>query len=408
MLRASAVRVARQAAAAPAGRRMMHVDNVVYNNTPFDYKNGAALGVKMVAFLGVGFATPFIASAYQLHILVELFDAFEVVACIGAGVSTAAGIRISAIEAGALARREDVTTTHGFFRELKRMGKLRRVYSQNIDALEEAAGLAFVGLPGVTPGVVVLEEDDERKQWDGEVVQLHGSLRSVRCSKCDWVGEWTDEHSQAFGEGEVLACALKRKLQSKRTITPREPSFLRPAVLLYDEPLSRASETIASISQHDLNQKPDMLLVMGTSLKIAGFKALVKEFAREVRSRGGITVFVNLEEVGQEWSDVFDYHIKAKCDDFSTRILSDWREVGPEDFPTSLSSSSSSILPEPSAFTTLLSLPPPITSPRFERRVAHLPTPELSDFSPPPSGKRMAPSPEVVKKKKKKQKQKAV
>lgn len=51
------------------------------------------------------------------------------------------------------------------------------------------------------------------------------------------------------------------------------------------------------------------MIVMGTSLKIPGFKKLVKEFAKAVKARGGVRVLVNREEIGgkAEWKDVFDY-----------------------------------------------------------------------------------------------------
>ncbi|EJT97650.1 cytochrome c oxidase subunit VIIc [Dacryopinax primogenitus] len=46
--------------------RGLHVENTVYNNMPFSYKNKRVFAVKMSLFLGVGFALPFIAAAYQL------------------------------------------------------------------------------------------------------------------------------------------------------------------------------------------------------------------------------------------------------------------------------------------------------------------------------------------------------
>ncbi|KDE07419.1 cytochrome c oxidase subunit VIIc [Microbotryum lychnidis-dioicae p1A1 Lamole] len=47
--------------------RSLHVDNVVGNNTPFSYKSGPGLAIKMIAFCGLGFATPFLAASYQIH-----------------------------------------------------------------------------------------------------------------------------------------------------------------------------------------------------------------------------------------------------------------------------------------------------------------------------------------------------
>lgn len=48
---------------------------------------------------------------------------------------------------------------------------------------------------------------------------------------------------------------------------------------------------------------------MGTSLRIPGFKKLVKEFSKCVASKGGVRVLVNREEIGgrSEWKGVFDY-----------------------------------------------------------------------------------------------------
>ncbi|GAA6022838.1 hypothetical protein JCM10207_001419 [Rhodosporidiobolus poonsookiae] len=50
----------------PAARRAFHVDNVINNTTPFDQTNGTKLAIYMIAFFGGGFATPFLASAFQI------------------------------------------------------------------------------------------------------------------------------------------------------------------------------------------------------------------------------------------------------------------------------------------------------------------------------------------------------
>lgn len=91
-------------------------------------------------------------------------------------------------------RSVDVTATHGLMRLVKGMGKLGRVYSQNIDALEGTVGLSFVPLDSG-------DEDD-----DGDVVQLHGSLKFVRCAVCRWVGEWKAWHTEAFERSDSMLC----------------------------------------------------------------------------------------------------------------------------------------------------------------------------------------------------------
>ena len=62
---------------------------------------------------------------------------------------------------------------------------------------------------------------------------------------------------------------------------------LRLAIVLYDEPHSLGDD-IATVQSADLS-KPDLLVVMGTSLKVHGLKKLVKEFAKAVHQRSAPT-----------------------------------------------------------------------------------------------------------------------
>lgn len=59
------------------------------------------------------------------------------------------------------------------------------------------------------------------------------------------------------------------------------------------------------------------MIVMGTSLKIPGFKKIVKEFGKAVKAKGGLRILVNREEIrGQEWKDVFDYNGESPLPSF--------------------------------------------------------------------------------------------
>lgn len=104
--------------------------------------------------------------------------------------------------------------------------------------------------------------------------------------------------------------AASRARLSKRVIPSR--TYVRPSIVLYEE-TSAAASSIGSISIADLSASPDLLIVAGTSLRIPGFKKLVKEFSKAVRANGGISVFVNREEMSsREWQEVFDYQ-GASC-----------------------------------------------------------------------------------------------
>lgn len=113
---------------------------------------------------------------------------------------------------------------------LKKRGQLRRVYSQNIDGFETSAGLQPVGIEGVACtsfGADAGKGKQKQKHWEGELIQLHGSLQRVRCSACDWVGKWTEEHNEAFAEGLTLDCPACVSRGASFTPSPSPHSSLR-------------------------------------------------------------------------------------------------------------------------------------------------------------------------------------
>lgn len=100
---------------------------------------------------------------------------------------------------------------------------------------------------------------------------------------------------------------------------------------------------IGSIQTHDISRVPDLLLVLGTSLKVHGLKRLVKELARAVHSLPvtaarpnggkGRVVFVNkTEPQGSEWKGVFDFWVKGECDAWVDKVEEEWRRVKKSDW----------------------------------------------------------------------------
>lgn len=85
------------------------------------------------------------------------------------------------------------------------------MYTQNIDGLEVGRGtgaLDFVELPGISGTRRGGEDDDEEEEteFEGDVVQLHGSIMAVRCTACDWAGPWERENGEAFSQGRTVDC----------------------------------------------------------------------------------------------------------------------------------------------------------------------------------------------------------
>jgi len=155
------------------------------------------------------------------------------------------------------------TDTHKFFTLLHKKGILRRVYTQNIDALEFLAGLP-----------------------EDKVVEAHGTFQRSYCTKCHknfdlpWLKR---EIFSPESNGGVPKCDL-----------PNCCGVVRPDVVLFGEQLPDRFFRLAS---EDF-PACDLLLVFGTSLAVAPFNHLVTKPARGVprvfvnRTRPGSTGFV--------------------------------------------------------------------------------------------------------------------
>ena len=136
---------------------------------------------------------------------------------------------------------------------------------------------------------------------------------------------------------------LSAEARLARSARPLKIGTLRPGIVLYDEahPLG---EDIGAIQAFDVSRKPDMLIIMGTSLKVHGLRKLVKDFAKAVHASAppdplsakkgwmGKVVFVNKTPPGSEWNDVIDYHIEGETDVWTHKVEEEWRRVRPSDW----------------------------------------------------------------------------
>lgn len=194
-------------------------------------------------------------------------------------------------ELKALVTTAKPTPTHRFLQNMQEDGRILRLYTQNIDDLEAAANL--------------------------EAVQLHGTMAKVKCTLCTSSYDFTEQHEKAFRSGEPPLCpdcenkGVIREAAGKRQLAM---GTLRPSIVLYNED-HPDSEKIGKIQCSDIKRRPDMLIVLGTSLKIPGLKKFVKLAARAVRdSKYGCTVLVNKTSPTKEWDAVFDYQILGDTD----------------------------------------------------------------------------------------------
>ncbi|GAA5945841.1 hypothetical protein JCM10213_008203 [Rhodosporidiobolus nylandii] len=223
------------------------------------------------------------------------------------------------------------TPFHAWLKELDDEGKLFRVYTQNIDALEEKAGLSYgLGDPSLplpsrrqsrspakprastsvsstrapTPSSSALQPTSSQASADTSssyptprpspsppppthatiprVIPLHGHLSTLSCSACKHVAP-TSSHLPLLASGAAPICPACTETETARTAAggrSRGVGLLRPDVVLYGEE-HKDGERVGEITRRDLlGARPDLLIVVGTTLKVKGTKRLVRELAK--------------------------------------------------------------------------------------------------------------------------------
>eukprot|EP00835_Amoeboradix_gromovi_P005148 NODE_458_length_8223_cov_0.302683.p2 type:complete len:321 gc:universal NODE_458_length_8223_cov_0.302683:1549-587(-) len=146
------------------------------------------------------------------------------------------------------------TLFHHFLVRLSELGKLQRVYTQNIDELESSAGLK-----------------------DDKIVLLHGTIHSVYCMNCRHV-EKTVPLIPEFQKGKVAPCTRCVEIRNERErkgLRQRSVGTLRPQVVLYNE-FHPNSDKITSFLKKD-RKKLHTIVIIGTSLKVHGLKQSIKD-----------------------------------------------------------------------------------------------------------------------------------
>jgi NAD-dependent SIR2 family protein deacetylase len=226
---------------------------------------------------------------------------------------------------------KDTSPTHKFIRTLRDGGRLMRCYTQNIDGLESRDGLVM----DMTYGKgnkrrfmkknyeAPLPEQTSNTDFDAgvEVVQLHGDLDTLRCSYCQRITEWTDEASEIYVEGMAPKCKKCTESSEKRQSTGKRGlsvGTMRPNIVLYGES-NPADHIIGPLVPFDIASGPEVLLIMGTSLKVHGLKKVIRDFAKAVHSRKdkGRVIFVNRESPAESiWDGIIDDYVSMDCDDW--------------------------------------------------------------------------------------------
>lgn len=168
--------------------------------------------------------------------------------------------------------------THYFLSRLEKEKKLRRVFTQNIDGLEQAGGVS-----------------------DARIVCCHGSLSTVSClGKCK-TSRSALEIKDNITDGSVAYCE-------------NCGGIIKPDVTFFGESLNKKVKKTLNSDK----TKADLLLVLGTSLKVQPMSHLVNFFPPSVPQ-----ILINLTPVTplKSLSEGFDVSLLGSSDLIVTCLM---------------------------------------------------------------------------------------
>ena len=211
------------------------------------------------------------------------------------------------------------TNFHKWLGELQNQGKLLRVYTQNIDGLEMKAGLAtYPSLQGGSSSMKTASEC---------CISLHGSLQRLRCMSCSTTF-LAETYIDLIRQGVLPHCSSCNKAAKIRQLEGKRPlavPVIRPDIVLYGDTFNPAEEHIISMANQD-GRTADLLLVVGTSLRIPGTREIVHNFSERQRERvprerdNMRSIFINMERVsgGDQMEKYFDAWVRGDCQQFAS------------------------------------------------------------------------------------------
>lgn len=186
--------------------------------------------------------------------------------------------------------------------------KLRRIYTQNIDGLESKVGFDLTQIPSLS----------------SICIQLHGSLLWLRCMICS-SRRPLENHIHDLESGVLVLCKACEATQKQREDDGkrlRGCGTLRPDVVLYDEAAAE-SDIIMEMASVDAKNvsKGDVLLVVGTSLKIPGIIEIIKLIGSEVINSNGNVIYLDLNPPPTGLHKYFSLCVEGDCEFFAKAAI---------------------------------------------------------------------------------------
>jgi NAD-dependent deacetylase sirtuin 1 len=171
------------------------------------------------------------------------------------------------------------TKTHHFIHELEKRGKLLRCFTQNIDMLEEAAGIST-----------------------SKVIHAHGSFATATCMECKKRVTCQDLRADIMATPlRVPTCTGSKRRRNCRGV-------LKPNITFFGESIpAKVKRTLAKD-----RAKVDLLLVIGTSLQVAPMSGVLNFIPGDVPQ-----ILINLDHVkmdNRHGSEGFDVELLGESD----------------------------------------------------------------------------------------------
>lgn len=198
------------------------------------------------------------------------------------------------------------TLTHLFIRVLQDKGKLLRLYTQNIDCLEMAAGIS-----------------------EDRIVNCHGSFAHFTCIRCGHKCKYSEIMHIVTQAGMVPLCMkcedapfidmsltdIEASGNAGGGVQEPEPVFANRGILKPD--IVFFGEKMPSSFTHHIDDdcvKADLFIVIGSSLKVKPVAGLLGRLPRNVPQ-----VLINRESVGMP--HCFDLELLGSCDLISRFVI---------------------------------------------------------------------------------------
>ena len=153
-----------------------------------------------------------------------------------------------------------------------------------------------------------------------EVVQLHGNLKDFRCTYCTHLTAWNSISEASLTSGKFLPCPNCESNREDRRRRDARTNIhignLRPNIVFFRDPDDPLSERKATLIDNDSKSRPDVLLIIGTSLAISGPKhELQRRLIPAVQDNGGVVIYINNDPPPKAFlKPAIDYIFKMDCD----------------------------------------------------------------------------------------------